>query len=163
MSDPPAHSQSQSVRHQHAVVRSTEVNNPLAIMSPCLHEEIIIINNRVVSLNCYKYAVAVCQCCPAVVISFIPNWYKEVNSSGENQLIWRKSTQLKKINSTEEINSNVKSFFDLSTGVASSVLICSFYHVGPRWWIMLSCASVHIGESSSGLRVCVPCHSMLVD
>ena len=44
MSIPPALSQSQSVRHQHAVVRATEVNNPLAIMSPCLHKEIIIIN-----------------------------------------------------------------------------------------------------------------------
>ena len=103
MSDPPAHSQSQSVRHQHAVIRATEVNNPLAIIFSSFHNKIISIN-RVVSLNCYKYAVAVCQCCPAVVISFIPNWCKEVNSSGENQLIWRKSTQLKKINSTEEIN-----------------------------------------------------------
>ena len=95
MSDPPAHSQSQSVRHQHAVVRATEVNNLLAIMSPCLRKEIII--NRVVSLNCYKYAVAVCQCCPAVVKSFISNWCQE------NQLNWRKST-LEKFNSTEEIN-----------------------------------------------------------
>ena len=80
MSDPPAHSQSQSVRHQHAVVRATEVNNPLAIMSPCLCKEIIV--NRVVSLNCYKYAVAVCQCCP--VVHF--------------KLVSRKSTQLEKIN-----------------------------------------------------------------
>ena len=42
-----------------------------------------------VSLNCYKYAVAVCLCCPAVVKLFISTGVMKSTQLEKNQLNWR--------------------------------------------------------------------------
>ena len=101
-----------------------------------------------VSLNCYKYAVAVCLCCPAVVKLFISTGLMKSTQLEKNQLNWRNQFIFCLI------------LFCQLENQAPSWSAFQVYRVSPRWWINPSSSrcikSVHTGEASSG-----PCPSIM--